>query len=80
MRAAIAARGRDPTELGVVGQLRVVLNDKDNLDVPRTMAAVPELREAGVTDFRIGLSSYMGQTPSVGFLSDAEAAFRVVAG
>jgi probable F420-dependent oxidoreductase len=52
MRAAVEALDRDPAELGVVGSLPTVIGDDGSPDVAATMAAVPALVEAGVTDFR----------------------------
>jgi alkanesulfonate monooxygenase SsuD/methylene tetrahydromethanopterin reductase-like flavin-dependent oxidoreductase (luciferase family) len=48
---ALAAAGRDITGFQVAGRLPVVMADRD-IDVGRTMAGVPGLVEAGVTDFR----------------------------
>ena len=52
MRAAVADAGGDPGGIGVVGRLPVVTHDDGAPDVDATMAAVPALSEAGVTDFR----------------------------
>jgi probable F420-dependent oxidoreductase len=76
MRAAVAKRDRDPTGLCVVGQLRPVVDDAGQLDAAQTMAAVPGLREAGVTDFRIGLAPPRGESPNLDRLSEVVDAFR----
>ena len=55
MRAAVAAHGRDPDDIEVVSNLGVVSRDDGSFDVAATMAKVPTLSEAGVTDFRLGL-------------------------
>lgn len=55
MRAAVAAEGRDPSDIEVVGNLRVVARNDDEVDVDATMSCVPRLVEIGVTDFRLGL-------------------------
>jgi probable F420-dependent oxidoreductase len=52
---AVAAAGRDPADLQVVGNLRLVFDDDRVLDVERTMDGVPALVEAGVTDVRASL-------------------------
>lgn len=52
MRAMVEAEGRDPSALGVVGNLRSVVDVDGAIDLGATMAAVPALTEAGVTDFR----------------------------
>ena len=54
MREAVAGFGRDPAELGVVGRLQIVRDDAGALDLDATMAAVPDLVAAGVTDVRGG--------------------------
>jgi probable F420-dependent oxidoreductase len=56
MRIAMDDRGRDAGEIQVVGTLRHVRSPDGRFDVQRTMAAVPALRTAGVTDFRIAVS------------------------
>lgn len=55
MRAAVRAEGRDPSDIGVVGNLGVVSADDGSFDVEATMCRVPQLVETGVTDFRLGL-------------------------
>ncbi len=61
MRAAVAEAAAssglacDPERLGVAGQLPEVRADDGGLDVAATMAGVPALVEAGVTDFRASL-------------------------
>lgn len=53
MRVAVAAAGRDPEGIEVVGTLRRQRNQDGKLDVAATMAQVPGLRAIGVTDFRL---------------------------
>jgi probable F420-dependent oxidoreductase len=50
MKEALAAAGREPEGLRVFGYLPVVTRDDATVDVARTMAAVPELVEWGITD------------------------------
>lgn len=52
MRKAVEDLGRDPSDIQVVGTLPSVVQD-DKVDLEPTMAQVPALRHAGVTDFRI---------------------------
>jgi alkanesulfonate monooxygenase SsuD/methylene tetrahydromethanopterin reductase-like flavin-dependent oxidoreductase (luciferase family) len=52
MRQALADAGADASGLQVVGRLPAATDGDRNLDVERTMAAVPDLVAAGVTDFR----------------------------
>ena len=55
LRAQLAAAGRDPEGIEVAGQLPAVRGGDGELDVDATMAAVPPLVAAGVTDFRASL-------------------------
>jgi probable F420-dependent oxidoreductase len=52
MRQALTDLDHDPTNPQVVGRLPVATDGDGALDIERTMAAVPDLVEAGVTDFR----------------------------
>jgi probable F420-dependent oxidoreductase len=55
MRAAVEAEGRDPAGIAVVANLPVVADDSGAVDLDATVAGVPDLVEAGATDFRVGL-------------------------
>ena len=55
MRAAVAAAEGDPDSIEVTGALPVVKGADGGVDLDATMAVVPVLREAGVTDFRLGI-------------------------
>jgi hypothetical protein len=79
MRDAVAAFGRDPLEIGIAGKLPNVPGKDGQPDLEATIAGLPELLEAGVTDVRL-------QLPVPGELSAAEdylapwvTAFRAVA-
>ena len=76
MRRAVTDRGRDPLELGVVGNLRAVKDTDGNLDLVRTMEPVPRLHAAGVTDFRIVLQPPAGFEPASDYMGSIVAAFR----
>jgi probable F420-dependent oxidoreductase len=76
MRAALTDRGRDPGDVGVVGTLAPVRNDDKSLDLRQTMAAVPELRQAGVTDFRIALAPPSDPRALTDYLGEVVTAFR----
>lgn len=54
MRALVETEGGDPAGVEVVGTLRAVRTD-DGIDLDATMAQVPALAAAGVTDFRTNL-------------------------
>ena len=75
MRAAVADKGRDPSGIGVVGTVRVV-RDGDAIDLAKTMASTPGLRDAGVTDFRIALSVPERRDEATEYLAEVVAAFR----
>ncbi len=51
VRAALEAAGRDPLDFGVRGTLRVVMDQGGRVDGERTVAPVPAMVAAGVTDF-----------------------------
>ncbi|WP_408633450.1 TIGR03619 family F420-dependent LLM class oxidoreductase [Mycolicibacterium arenosum] len=53
MREAIRDVGGDPTDLQVQGTARIVKGDDGASDYEASMAVVPDLVAAGVTDFRI---------------------------
>ena len=52
MREAVAHEGGNADALQVAGNLSVVRRDDRSIDSERTMADVPQLVAAGVTDFR----------------------------
>jgi probable F420-dependent oxidoreductase len=79
MRLALAERGRDPGELGVVGALRAVKSSDGRLDLARTMDVVPRLHRAGVTDFRINLTPPRGEQAAEEYLAEVVNAFRSAA-
>ena len=54
MRDAVAALGRDPLEIRVVGDLRLRGAYDGTLDLDRTMEPVPGQVEAAITDFTLG--------------------------
>ena len=79
MRRALAERGRDPSEVGIVGSLRPEwgeANGERRLDVTRTLAPVPRLRELGITDFRIAASALHWRKSTEESLEEVVAIFR----
>ncbi|HWC37041.1 MAG TPA: TIGR03619 family F420-dependent LLM class oxidoreductase [Acidimicrobiales bacterium] len=54
LREAVAARGRDPLELRVLGHLRLRGDEGGRIDLARTMEPVARQVEAGITDFLLG--------------------------
>ncbi len=79
MREAVAAAGRDPAGIEVTGGLRVERNDDGGPQIAPTMAAVPGLIEAGVTDFRIGLQPPKGVEQAAEYLAPWVEAFEAAA-
>ena len=83
MRRALAERGRDPDEVGIVGSLPAQWDEvagARRLDLGRTMAAVPRLREIGITDFRIAASALRWRTSTLEGLEEVVTAFRSASG
>jgi hypothetical protein len=72
----VAERGRNPLELGVVGALRVVKDDRGEVDLVRTMEPVARQHAAGISDFRMYLSPPTGGQPAVEYLHGFVTAFR----
>jgi probable F420-dependent oxidoreductase len=56
MREAVEAAGGDADGLQVAGSLRAVRGDDGSIDLAATMAPVPALVRAGVTDVRVQLA------------------------
>ncbi|HVN50429.1 MAG TPA: LLM class F420-dependent oxidoreductase, partial [Acidimicrobiales bacterium] len=80
LRERLADAGRDPADLQVAGQLPAVLGDDGELDVDATMAAVPVLVDAGVTDFRASLRIPPDPGAAEEHLLRVVGAFRAAAG
>jgi probable F420-dependent oxidoreductase len=80
LRSMLEEAGRDAAGLEVAGQLPMVRDDHGELDVDATMAAVPELVEAGVTDFRVSLRIPSEPAAAEDHLGHAVEAFRRAAG
>jgi len=78
MRDALAAAGRDATDLEVVGRLPIARSDGGGLDIEATMDAVPLLVAAGVTDFRASLRLPTDESAARDHLLEVVAAFRAV--
>ncbi|MEV5710792.1 TIGR03619 family F420-dependent LLM class oxidoreductase [Actinoallomurus sp. NPDC052274] len=76
MRAALREAGRDPSGLQVVGRPPVHHHTDGTLDVPRTMAEVPPLLAAGVTDVRLAVGAPEDDSAALDHLSAITAHFR----
>jgi hypothetical protein len=80
MKERLAEAGRDPSGLQVTGTLPLVKADDGSLDVDRTMAQVPDLAAAGLTDLRMHRKFPADRTAALDELSGIVAAFRAAAG
>ena len=80
MRAAVAAEGRDPAEIDVTGTLPLVKDGDGNPQIGPSMATVPDLVQAGVTDFRLGLQPPSGVDAAAEYLAPWAEAFEAAAG
>jgi probable F420-dependent oxidoreductase len=79
MKTAIASAGGDPSTIQVCGNVNPVMED-NTLDLGATMAQVPRLLSAGVTDVRLRLGSTppRGRQRLTNYLADVVAAFHRV--
>jgi probable F420-dependent oxidoreductase len=77
MREGVAALGRDPADIGVVGSLMV---SPDERDVAAVMAPVPGLVASGVTDVRLFVPRSRSRAELVDQLSRLVAAFQDAVG
>jgi len=73
---ALVAAGRDVTGFQIAGRLPVIVGDDRDIDLERTMAGVPELTEAGVTDFRTIIRLPKDKEAATERLAEVVAAFR----
>jgi probable F420-dependent oxidoreductase len=55
MRNAMNDRGRDPSSIGVVANLRTFRDEHGRIELGRTLEPLPQLHAAGVTDLRVRL-------------------------
>ncbi len=80
IREAMAAAGRDPAGFQVEGPLPVVRTDDGTIDLGPTMARVPDLVAAGITDFRAPLRIPDDASAAAEQLGGLVAAFRATVG
>jgi probable F420-dependent oxidoreductase len=80
MRDAVAACGRDPLELGIAGKLATVPGAGGAPDLAATIAGLPELLDAGVTDVRLRLPVPDDVSAAEDYLTPWVHAFGEVAG
>lgn len=80
VREALESAGRDPAGFQVTSHLPVIDAADDGIDLERTMAAVPAMAEAGITDFRVTLRLPKERQAATDLLSPVVEAFRSAAG
>jgi probable F420-dependent oxidoreductase len=80
MRSAVSQLGRDPSDLQIVGAVRVVRDDRRQIDIARTLEPVSMLIGLGVTDIRIPLTLPAERTAALDLLHELVAAFRATVG
>jgi alkanesulfonate monooxygenase SsuD/methylene tetrahydromethanopterin reductase-like flavin-dependent oxidoreductase (luciferase family) len=80
MREGVAATGRDPSGIQVVGNLPAVRGSDGKVDIDRSFDAVPTLVAAGVTDIRAGLSAPDDANAAHDYFADVVGKFRAVVG
>jgi probable F420-dependent oxidoreductase len=79
LRDGVAALGRDPDEIGVVGSVMPVMGAGGTVDADATMAGVPGLVALGVTDVRLFLPMAASRAALADQLGPLARAFRAVA-
>jgi len=80
MREGVAATGRDPSDIQVVGNLPAVRGSDGKVDIDRSFDAVPALVAAGVTDIRAGLSAPDDAGAAREYFAEVVGKFRTVVG
>ena len=78
MRALLEEEGHDPAGLQVVGSVPLVRTD-DGVDLAASMAQLPPLVEAGVTDFRGNFAAPAG-SDTTDYFAEVVGAFRGAVG
>ncbi|MFN2588228.1 MAG: TIGR03619 family F420-dependent LLM class oxidoreductase [Actinomycetota bacterium] len=76
MREALADAGRDPVRVRVMARLRVARTQRGAIDAAATFAAVGEMIDAGVTDFRLRVSVPDGRDEALDIFSTLVQGFR----
>ncbi len=80
MRAAVEALGRDPAGIEVAGALPTERDSDGNPQISPSMAVVPGLVAAGVTDFRLSVQPPRGVEQAAEYLAPWVEAFEATAG
>jgi probable F420-dependent oxidoreductase len=80
LREALAQAGRDASGFQVQGRLPVVKGSDGSMDLARTMAGVPALVEAGITDFRAPVAITLEPSVTADYLAEMVTTFRQAVG
>ncbi|HEY1635650.1 MAG TPA: TIGR03619 family F420-dependent LLM class oxidoreductase [Acidimicrobiales bacterium] len=80
LRESLAALGRDPRGVRVLGALRLTEGRSGTLDLDRTMEQVPSHLDAGITDFTLGGRVPRSAAEGADVLPAVVEAFRAAAG
>jgi probable F420-dependent oxidoreductase len=80
LRESLAALGRDPRGVRVLGALRLTEGRSGTLDLDRTMEQVPSHLDAGITDFTLGGKVPRSAAEGADVLPAVVEAFRAAAG
>ena len=80
MREGVAATGRDPSDIQVVGNLAMVKGSDGKVDIDRSLDAVPALVAAGVTDIRAGLNPPDDPKAAQEYYANVVGKFRSIVG
>jgi probable F420-dependent oxidoreductase len=76
MRQALADEGFDPSNLQVAAIVPAVRKDDGWMDVDATMARLPALAGAGITDFRMGFRAPKATDEAADYYAEVVDAFR----
>jgi probable F420-dependent oxidoreductase len=80
MREAVEALGRDPSDLGVVGNAPMARDAAGEVDLDATVAAAPGLVAAGVTDVRFTVNPPRDRAAATDYLGGLVERFRAAVG
>ena len=75
MREKVSEFGRDPKSIQVMSVMPII-RDENGIDLNATMAAIPDLVESGVTDFRAYLPIPDGMEEATDYLSNVVERFN----
>ena len=76
MRDLVAREGRDPSDIQISGSLPIVRGADGKPDIAATVARVPPLAEAGITDFRAQMAVPQDPGEAEDFFREWMTAFR----